>query len=138
MQSVRMREIRIFIADDHAIMRETLCRLLSLESDLHVVGQADNGLQVLDAIRCCAPDVVLLDLNMPGLDGLAILQQLHQSNLTARVILLTGSDDEAVFASAHKFEFCSVVQKQAGAEVLITSIRSVRHQAISHICPTPT
>ena len=63
-------------------------------------------------------------------------QQIQESNVNARVILLTGSDDEAVFDSARKFDYCSVVQKQAGVQVLISSIRLLHEQA-SHICPTP-
>jgi two-component system, NarL family, nitrate/nitrite response regulator NarL len=63
------------------------------------VGQVENGLRVLDAVRQYNPDLVLLDLNMPGQDGLATLQQLHRANLNTRVILLTRSDDEAVFAN---------------------------------------
>jgi DNA-binding NarL/FixJ family response regulator len=124
-----MEQIRVLIADDHAILRDTLCRLLSLEPEFLVVGQVESGLLVMEAIRRYQPDILLLDLNMPGLGGLATLQQLHEADYKTRVILLTGSDSEADFAKARRLGSCSVVQKQAGAEVLFTSIRLVhRHQ----------
>jgi DNA-binding NarL/FixJ family response regulator len=118
-----MEEIRIMIADDHALLRHTLRRLLSLEPSFSVVGECANGLQVLGTIRNCKPDIVLLDLNMPGMNGLDILEQLHQPDVVTRVILLTGTEDESVLASARKFDFCSIVQKQAGPDALIGCIR---------------
>ena len=71
------RKIRIVVADDHPIFRDGLCRLLALEPDFEVVAQAQDGRQVLDVLQQHEPDILLLDLKMPGLDGLATLQRLQ-------------------------------------------------------------
>src|SRR5215469_1169504 len=69
-------KIRIVVADDHPIFRDGLCRLLALEEDFEVVAQASDGRQVIDVLQQHEPDILLLDLKMPGLDGLATLQRL--------------------------------------------------------------
>jgi two-component system response regulator DegU len=84
-------KIRIAIADDHPIFRDGLCRLLSLEDDFDVVGQVEDGLHVSEVLQQCDPDILLLDLNMPGLNGLAALQRLQAASSRTRVILLTAS-----------------------------------------------
>src|ERR1051326_7769348 len=68
-------KIRIVVADDHPIFRDGLCRLLALEEDFEVVAQAQDGRQVLDVLQQYEPDILLLDLKMPGLEGLATLQR---------------------------------------------------------------
>ena len=70
-------KIRIVVADDHPIFRDGLCRVLALEEDFEVVAQAQDGLQVLDVLRQHKVDILLLDLKMLGLDGLATLQRPH-------------------------------------------------------------
>src|SRR5713101_1974928 len=80
-------KIRIAIADDHPIFRDGLCRLLSLEEDFDVVGQVEDGLHVSEVLQQCDPDILLLDLNMPGLSGLAALQRLQAVSSRTRVIL---------------------------------------------------
>src|SRR4051794_30288038 len=67
------RTIRVLIADDHPIVRDGLSKLLMLEDDIEVVGQASDGLEVLELVQRYAPDVVLLDLRMPNMDGLTTL-----------------------------------------------------------------
>jgi DNA-binding NarL/FixJ family response regulator len=82
-------------------------------------------MEVLGAILRCRPDILLLDLNMPGWDGLATLQKLREANTRTRVILLTASDDREQFVSALKLGCCGIVQKQTATELLINSIRLV-------------
>jgi two-component system nitrate/nitrite response regulator NarL len=118
-------KIRIAIADDHPIFRDALCRILSFEPDLHVVAQADDGAEVLEAVHRCRPDILLLDLNMPGLGGLSTLQKLREATTETRVILLTASDDRDHFVSALKLGSCGIVQKQTATDLLIDSIRLV-------------
>jgi two-component system nitrate/nitrite response regulator NarL len=118
-------KIRIAIADDHPIFRDALCRILSFEPDLHVVAQVDDGMEVLKAIDRWRPDILLLDLNMPGLGGLSTLQKLREANTQTRVILLTASDDRDQFVSALKLGSCGIVQKQTATHLLIDSIRLV-------------
>src|SRR5437016_11987198 len=83
----RKGTVRIVIADDHPIVRDGLKKLLLLEDDFDVVGEAGDGREVLDKIRELDPDVLLLDLRMPNLDGLGALQALQQVNPRTRVII---------------------------------------------------
>lgn len=87
------KNIRILIADDHPIVRDGLRKLLLLEDDFEVVGEANDGCEVLDRVLELDPDVLLLDLRMPNLDGLSALQTLQQTNKRTRVIVLTASED---------------------------------------------
>src|SRR5262245_54054442 len=86
--------VRIVIADDHPIVRDGLKKLLQLEDDFEIVGEAGDGREVLDRVQELDPDVLLLDLRMPNLDGLAALQALAQANRRTRVIVLTASEDK--------------------------------------------
>src|ERR1700747_1329671 len=118
-------KIRIVVADDHPIFRDGLCRLLALEEDFEVVAQAQDGRQVLDVLQHPEPDILLLDLKMPGLDGLATLQRLQASKNKTRVIVLTASDDKNEFVQAMKLGTSGIVLKQTATELLIKSIRKV-------------
>jgi len=119
------RKIRIVVADDHPIFRDGLCRLLALEPDFEVVAQAQDGRQVLDVLQQHEPDILLLDLKMPGLDGLATLQRLQTSKHKTRVIVLTASEDKNEFVQAMKLGAAGIVLKQSATDLLITSIRKV-------------
>src|SRR3954470_21414520 len=118
-------KIRIVVADDHPIFRDGLCRLLALEDDFEVVAQAQDGRQVLDVLQQHEPDILLLDLKMPGLDGLATLQRLQIAKNKTRVIVLTASDDKNEFVQAMKLGTSGIVLKQTATELLIKSIRKV-------------
>ena len=118
-------KIRIVVADDHPIFRDGLCKLLALEDDFEVVAQAENGQQVLDVLQQHEPDILLLDLRMPQLDGLATLQRLQSGRNKTRVIVLTASDDKNEFVQAMKLGTSGIVLKQTATELLIKSIRRV-------------
>jgi len=118
-------KIRIVVADDHPIFRDGLCRLLALEDDFEVVAQAQDGRQVLDVLQQYEPDILLLDLKMPGLDGLGTLQRLQAAKGKTRVIVLTASDDKNEFVQAMKLGTSGIVLKQTATELLIKSIRKV-------------
>ncbi len=119
------QKIRIVVADDHPIFRDGLCRLLALEEDFEVVAQAQDGRQVLEILQQLEPDILLLDLKMPGLDGLATLQRLQAARNKTRVIVLTASDDKNEFVQAMKLGTSGIVLKQTATELLIKSIRKV-------------
>src|SRR3954449_11896198 len=119
------QKIRIVVADDHPIFRDGLCRLLALEDDFEVVAQASDGRQVLEILQQLEPDILLLDLKMPGLDGLATLQRLQAARNKTRVIVLTASDDKNEFVQAMKLGTSGIVLKQTATELLIKSIRKV-------------
>lgn len=90
--------IRVLIVDDQALFREGLSTLLSLQPDIEVVGEAGNGLDALEVVAKLRPDVVLMDLRMPVLDGVSATRRLKERGDSARVIVLTTFDnDESVF-----------------------------------------
>jgi two-component system, NarL family, nitrate/nitrite response regulator NarL len=123
--SLGRSSIRIVIADDHPIFRDGLRRLLSLESDFEVVAEAADGREVLQVIETHDPDILLLDLKMPELDGLSTLQKLQMSKRKTKVIVLTASEDKNEFVQAMKFGTSGIVLKQTATDLLIKSIRKV-------------
>lgn len=122
--------IRIAIADDHPIFRDGLRKLLALEEDFKVVAEARDGKEVLDILQREEPDILLLDLKMPGLDGLSTLQRLQAQKLKTKVIVLTASDDEGEYVQAMKLGTSGIVLKQTATELLIKSIRKVHNGEI--------
>src|SRR6202166_2063785 len=117
--------IRIVLADDHPIVRDGLKKLLLLEDDFEVVGEAGDGREVIDKVQELDPDVLLLDLRMPNLDGLAALQALQQTNNRTRVIVLTASEDKNEFVQAMKLGCSGIVLKQTAPDLIVKSIRKV-------------
>jgi DNA-binding NarL/FixJ family response regulator len=119
------RRIRVVIADDHPIVRDGIRRLLALEADIDVVGEAGDGRGVLDTVHETDPDVLLLDLRMPTLDGLGALQTLQQTNKRTKVIILTASEDKNEFVQAMKLGCSGIVLKQTAPDLIVKSIRKV-------------
>jgi DNA-binding NarL/FixJ family response regulator len=117
--------VRILIADDHPIVRDGLKKLLLLEDDFEVVGEAADGREVLEKVQELDPDVLLLDLRMPNLDGLSALQALQQTNKRTRVIVLTASEDKNEFVQAMKLGCSGIVLKQTAPDLIVKSIRKV-------------
>ena len=132
-------KIRIVVADDHPIFRDGLCKLLALEEDFEVVAQAQDGRQVLDVLQQHEPDILLLDLKMPGLDGLGTLQRLQASKNKTRVIVLTASDDKNEFVQAMKLGTSGIVLKQTATDSAFTQTQPMaaisRSRKISHPPP---
>src|SRR5947208_8816801 len=124
-QEGRRAMIRIIIADDHPIVRDGLRKLLLLEDDFEIVGEAGDGREVLAKVQEVDPDVLLLDLRMPNLDGLAALQALQQTNKRTRVIVLTASEDKNEFVQAMKLGCSGIVLKQTAPDLIVKSIRKV-------------
>jgi two-component system, NarL family, nitrate/nitrite response regulator NarL len=121
----RKATVRIVIADDHPIVRDGLKKLLLLEDDFEIVGEAGDGREVLEKVQALDPDVLLLDLRMPNLDGLSALQALQQTNKRTRVIVLTASEDKNEFVQAMKLGCSGIVLKQTAPDLIVKSIRKV-------------
>jgi DNA-binding NarL/FixJ family response regulator len=117
--------IRVVLADDHPIVRDGLRKLLMLEDDVEVVGEASDGREVVQVVQEVLPDVVILDLRMPNMDGLAALQALQQLERKPRVIVLTASEDKNEFVQAMKLGCSGIVLKQTAPELIVKSIRKV-------------
>jgi len=116
--------IRILIADDHGVLRAGLRALLNTEPDLEVVGEATGGYQALVLAARLQPDVVLMDISMPDLDGLAVTRQLEKQQSHARVLLLTIHEDEALLREAIHAGAAGYIIKRAVESELIDAIRA--------------
>lgn len=123
--SAPVERIRIVIADDHAIFRDGLRRLLSLQPDFEVVGEARDGEETLRVVEELSPDILLLDLRMPGLDGMTVLERLRFAPRRPKIIVLTASEDKAEFVEAMKLGCSGIVLKHTPTELLYKSIRKV-------------
>jgi two-component system nitrate/nitrite response regulator NarL len=121
----KSKPIRIVLADDHPIVRDGLRKLLSLEEDIEVVGEASDGREVVQLIQETNPDILILDLRMPYMDGLATLQALQQLEKRVKVIVLTASEDKNEFVQAMKLGCSGIVLKQTAPELIVKSIRKV-------------
>lgn len=117
--------IKVVLADDHPIVRDGLRKLLTLEEDIDVVGEASDGREVVQVVQETRPDVLILDLRMPYMDGLATLQALQQLERKVRVIVLTASEDKNEFVQAMKLGCSGIVLKQTAPELIVKSIRKV-------------
>jgi DNA-binding NarL/FixJ family response regulator len=119
------RKIRIGIVDDHPIVREGLRKLLELEDDFEVVGEAENGRTALEMVEDLQPDVILLDLKMPGMDGLTALQAMQHAGHPTKVVVLTASEDKNEWVQAMKMGCSGIVVKQTQPDLIVKSIRKV-------------
>src|SRR3954447_18836179 len=117
--------IRVVLADDHPIVRDGLRKLLTLEEDIEIVGEASDGREVVQVIQNTNPDILILDLRMPYMDGLATLQALQQLERKVKVIVLTASEDKNEFVQAMKLGCSGIVLKQTAPELIVKSIRKV-------------
>ncbi|HJX03155.1 MAG TPA: response regulator transcription factor [Dehalococcoidia bacterium] len=118
-------QIRILIADDHPVVREGLTAMISGEDDFEVVGEATNGLEAVDKSLKIKPDVVLMDLRMPGLDGVEAIRQIAATDPNIKFIILTTfSDDEGIFRGI-EVGARAYLLKDAPREQLFKAIRAV-------------
>lgn len=115
--------IRIVVADDHPVVRDGLVAVLSTQPDFSVVGEAADGPAALAEVAALQPDVLLLDLEMPGLDGVAVLQQLNQTNATVRVLVFTAFDTDERILGAIQAGAQGYLLKGAPRDELFRAIR---------------
>ena len=119
------KTIRILIADDHAVIRDGLSMILGLQDDFTVIGQAQDGLEAVELCRRSAPDVVIMDLMMPKLDGCAATQKITSENPDIRILLLTSYTESSKILHAIKGGASGAIGKNAPREELLSAIRSV-------------
>ena len=116
--------IRLLLVDDQALFREGLRTLLSLHEDLQVVGEAGNGLEALAAADALHPDVVLMDLRMPVLDGVAATRRLLAAHPTTRVIVVTTFDDDELVFDGLRAGAVGYLLKDVSSDKLVEAIRA--------------
>lgn len=118
-------KIRVLIADDHAVLRAGLRMLLDAQSDMQVVGEAADGAEAVNRTAELKPDVILLDLSMPGPPGTATIERLVRLTPSPRVLVLTMHDDPAYLGAALHAQAAGYVVKKAADVELLNAIRVV-------------
>ena len=116
---------RIVIADDHAVLRESLAALLGSQRDFQVTGKAANGQEALQIVQGNPPDVLVLDLFMPGGDGFEVLRTLDRAGNRVAAVVLTGSESQLDYAQVVRLGARGLVLKGDTPEKLFAAIRSV-------------
>jgi DNA-binding NarL/FixJ family response regulator len=132
-----MDKIRILLVDDHTILREGIRSLLEQQADIEVVAEAENGRQALDLVRQLKPDVVLMDIAMPMLNGIHATEQIHRERRCTQVLILTYHENEDYIRQALAAGASGFLLKDTSATELIRAIRSV-HRGESILSPAVT
>ena len=120
-----MKRTTIVLADDHRIVRQGLRALLASEADFEVVGEADDGREALELVKRLTPDVLVLDLMMPGLNGLEVARQLPRQSPGVRVVVLSMHDDEGFVLEALANGVSGYVLKDSNSSDLVHAVREV-------------
>ncbi|MCL7453140.1 MAG: response regulator transcription factor [Anaerolineae bacterium] len=115
--------IRVLLVDDRSVVRRGLLMRLALEPDLRVVGAAKSSEEAVMLARTTAPDVVVMDIEMPGVDGMQAIRQMRDLTPNGAVIVLTMHGGQAIRAQALEAGARAFVEKQGGAEPLLREIR---------------
>jgi len=117
-----MDTLKVLVVDDHALFRRGIATVLANQKDLKIVGEAADGLEAIEKAEKLAPDVILMDLNMPRCSGLEATQALHTKMPQVNILVLTVSDNEADLFAAIKFGATGYILKNTEPEELIQAI----------------
>ena len=130
-----MKKIRVLVVDDHTIVRDGICALLDIAGDIEVVGQAANGGEALKMVKEQMPDVVLMDVAMPIMDGLEATRRIHREFPGIKVLILTQYDDKEYVFPVIEAGAAGFISKLAVSSELTSGIRSVYHGG-SYLSPS--
>jgi DNA-binding NarL/FixJ family response regulator len=130
-----MKRITVLLAEDHTIVREGLRALLQLEEDIEVIGEAENGRQAVEATRKLCPDIVVMDIAMPTLNGMEATRQILQAQPAVKVLILSAYSDDAYVALVMAIGAAGYLVKQTAAHILPQAIREV-HGGSTFFSPT--
>ncbi len=122
-----MEPIKIVIADDHCMVREGLKQLLELDGDIQVIGEAGDGISCLNIIEKVNPDVVLLDINMPLMNGLQVLEKLKEKKCNSRILILTIHNEIEYLMKAVDIGVDGYILKDSESDVLRKAIFAVKN-----------
>ncbi len=130
-----MSKIRVLLVDDHAIMRDGISALLDLQDDIEIVGEASEGKEAIEKARELVPDVVVMDISMPEMDGLEATRRIKKKNPSVKVLVLTQHDNREYILSTIKSGSDGYLPKRALGSELVAAIRAI-HQGHSFLYPT--
>lgn len=120
-----MNTIRVLVADDNAVFRQGLCRLLASEPGIEIVGEAEDGVAAVALTLAHTPDIVLMDIRMPGQSGLEAARQIRAQRPQTRIILLTAHDSPMLRAEAETIGIVAYLAKTIDSETLLRTIFSL-------------
>lgn len=120
-----MHKIRVLLADDHIVVRQGLRALLGAEEDMEIVGEADNGRQAVQMVRTLAPDIVVLDIAMPVLNGVEATRQIQKAGSKTKVLILSSYSEDDHVQQVTEAGACAYLVKQTAGNELIKAIREV-------------
>jgi two-component system response regulator NreC len=129
-----MAKIRILLTDDHTLFRQGIKTLLSAEADLDIVGEAANGTEAVEKVSELRPDLVLMDIGMPGLSSFEATRQIKKVRPDTKVLFLTMYDDEDYLVQCMEVGASGYVLKDSPAQQLLAAIRDV-HRGGSYLSP---
>jgi two-component system chemotaxis response regulator CheY len=118
------KKARVLIVDDNEVVRRTLRGVVRQDQTLEFIGEASDGGAALEAVRSLKPDIVCLDVQMPGLDGLAVLQQIRETSKETRVVIVSGHPTGDVVAKALELGAAGFVVKPFNARKVLDTIHS--------------
>lgn len=121
-----MEKIRVMITDDHSLIREGLKQLLEFDGSIEVVGEASNGVECLDKLNECNPEVLLLDINMPEKNGIEVLKQMKADQSKVKVLILTVHNEMDYLMKAVDIGVDGYILKDSESSELKKAIRAVR------------
>ncbi|HNY39099.1 MAG TPA: response regulator transcription factor [Bryobacteraceae bacterium] len=121
-----MAKIRILLADDHTLFRQGIRQLISAESDMEVIGEASNGSDAVDRAAELKPDLVLMDIGMPGLSSFEATRQIKKNRPETKVLVLTMYDDEDYLVEGMEVGANGYVLKDSPSQQLVSAIRDVQ------------
>lgn len=117
--------ITVLLAEDHVIVRQGLCALLNSDGNFRIVGEARNGREAVDMAAALKPDVILMDIAMPRLNGLEATRRILAENAAAKIVILSAHSDEAYIERMSAAGVAGFLEKQTSAEILTKAIREV-------------
>jgi DNA-binding NarL/FixJ family response regulator len=120
-----VKQITVLLAEDHAIVRQGLCSLLRADGHFLVVGEARTGREAVEMARTLRPDVILMDIAMPVLNGLEATRQILAANPAARVVVLSAHSDDVYVERMNEAGVVGFLEKQTSAEILTKAIHEV-------------
>ncbi|MEL7658320.1 MAG: response regulator transcription factor, partial [Bacillota bacterium] len=122
--------IRVMVVDDHHMIRQGICQILSNNGDIHVVADTDSGANAIRMIHDLVPDVLVLDVSMPGMSGLDVLKEIIELQPKPKVVFLSIHSDLALVKQALMHGALGYVLKQSSSEELIDAIRAANRESV--------